>query len=230
MKKLLHVKFVIFDIDDTLFPSTEFASLARKNAINAMISMGLEEDSDSLYQMLMQIIEQKGSNYQNHFDELCKRLKVKDRSRFVAAAVAAYHDTKTSIAPYPKVPLTLMRLRQMGFKLAVATSGSSLKQWDKLIRLKLALYFDHVFISEDLGVEKGTSFYKKVIQSIGAIPEECIMVGDRVEKDILPARSAGMHTAYVVSGGKYSKSSSNSKCDFTISDISELLVLLKSKS
>jgi hypothetical protein len=40
------------------------------------------------------------------------RMKIKEPGKYVAAAVAAYHDTKTAIAPFPKVPLTLLKLRE----------------------------------------------------------------------------------------------------------------------
>ncbi|MGV8085290.1 MAG: TIGR02253 family HAD-type hydrolase [Candidatus Bilamarchaeum sp.] len=215
-------RYILFDIDDTLFPSTDFSTLARKNAINAMISMGLEENFDKIYSLLDTIIEQKGSNYPNHFDELCRRLRVKDRSKFVAAAIAAYHDTKTSIAPFPQVPITLIRLQKMGFKLCIASSGNSLKQWDKLIRLKIALYFDHVFISEDLGVEKSPDFYRLITKKLNTKPECCLMVGDREEKDIIPSMKAGMASVKILAG-KYGNDGKKTRANFTLKDISGLL-------
>ena len=75
------VKYILFDIDDTLFPSTEFASLARKNALNAMIGMGLDADYETLDTKLKTIIERRGSNYQHHFDDLCRELGVREPGR-----------------------------------------------------------------------------------------------------------------------------------------------------
>lgn len=210
------IKFILFDIDDTLFPSTEFSTLARTNAINAMISMGLKSDYNSLNLRLQKIIEKKGSNYEGHFDELCKQLKVKEPGKYVAAAIAAYHDTKTAIQPFPTVPLTLLRLKENGYKLYVATSGISTKQWDKLIRLRLALYFDNVFVTEK---EKDSQFYKKILVTLGAKPEECIIIGDREDNDIKPAKSIGIKTIRVLTG-KHAKIPS--KADFIINSISEL--------
>ncbi len=191
------IRHVLFDIDDTLFPSSEFSSLARKNAINAMIGMGLQAEFEDVNSRLKAIIAGKGSNYPHHFDDLCAELGVKEPGRFIAAAIAAYHDTKTSIAPFPKVPLTLLRLRQAGYTLHVATQGSTIKQWDKLIRLRIALYFDSVFVSEELGGDKGEGFYRAVLGRLGCGAGECLMVGDREEADIAPAKAVGMKTARV---------------------------------
>jgi len=216
---------IFFDIDDTLFPSTEFSSLARKNAINAMISIGLEGDFKTLSKKLAAIIGKRGSNYPTHFDELCKELNIKEPGRYVAAAVAAYHNTKTSIQPFSTVPLTLLKLKQRGHRLYVATNGSSIKQWDKLIRLRIALYFDDVFVSEEIGQEKSELFYRKILEKLGAKPQECMMVGDREDADITPAKKVGIKTVRVLSG-KYA--AVPSKADFTINDISELIQILQS--
>ncbi len=189
------VRHVFFDIDNTLFPTSEFAELARKNAIRAMIELGLPFiDSTALYAKLLQIIKKLGSNSDQHFNELLKELKVKKPSRYIAAAVAAYHNTKTSILPYPEVPRTLLELRENGYKLYVATDGDAIKQWDKLIRLGIALYFEDVFVSEEVGMEKSREFFEKVLKNLALNPKECVMIGDKEDKDIAPARAAGMKT------------------------------------
>jgi putative hydrolase of the HAD superfamily len=193
-------KHILFDIDDTLFPTTEFAELARRNAIRAMIEMGMQKSEKELNAMLMAIIAEKGSNYTNHFDALCARLRVRRPARFVAAAVGAYHNTKTSIQPFPAVPSTLLSLREQGHRIYVATNGEATKQWDKLIRLQIALFFEDVFVSEELGEEKSPSFFRKVVKRLGAKPGDCVMVGDREDADILPAKAVGMHTIRMRTG------------------------------
>jgi putative hydrolase of the HAD superfamily len=219
------IRNILLDIDDTLFPSTEFSNLARRNALNAMISMGIDAGYEGLRSKLDRIISRKGSNYQSHFDDLCKELRLKRPGRYIASAIAAYHDTKTAIQPFPKAPLALMRLKQAGYSLFVATNGNSIKQWDKLIRLRLALYFDDVFVSEELGTEKGEQFYRKVLKSLHASPGECVMVGDREDADIIPAKSVGIRTVRLLAG-KYSKGASVS--DATIGDIGDLPGALES--
>jgi len=213
---------VIFDIDDTLFPSSEFAAQARRNAVNAMIMMGLKADPDELLSDLGTIIRKKGSNYEHHFDDLCRKRGIRDPSRFVAAAVAAYHDTKTSIQPFPTVPLTLLRLKEAGFRLHIATNGIAVKQWDKLIRLRIALYFDNVFVSGEMGREKDERFFRSVLKTLKAKAGDCVMVGDREDTDILPAKSAGICTIRVM-GSKYGKGTEKAtKADYSIQDISAL--------
>lgn len=218
------IKHILFDIDDTLFPSAEFSALARKNAINAMIGMGMPGDHSSIGRKLGAIIERKGSNYGKHFDDLCRQLGIKDPARYTAAAVAAYHDTKTAIQPFPKVPITLLKLKEAGYKLYIATNGNAVKQWDKLIRLRIALYFDGVFVSEELGSEKNVSFYRKVLKRLDAKPEDCMMVGDREDADITPAKKVGIATVRVLAG-KYA--AVPTRADHSVGDISGLVRILE---
>jgi putative hydrolase of the HAD superfamily len=218
-------KIILFDIDDTLFPSTEFALLARRNAIRAMINMGIGKSEDDLYEELVHIIQVKGSNYSRHFDELCKKLKVAKPARFIAAAVAAYHNTKTSIQPYPAVPRTLLALRELGYSLYIASNGSAKKQWDKLIRLRIALYFEDVFVSEVVGMEKGEAFFKKVLKSLDTLAQNALMVGDKEEADIRPAKKLGLSTIRIKKG-KYSDNETDA--DFEITEFSDILQIIKS--
>lgn len=224
------VKYIFFDIDDTLFPSSEFAELARKNAIRAMAEAGIEETTERLRTLLTGIIKKRGSNYTKQFDELCRKLKVRRPARYVAAAVAAYHNTKTGILPYPEVPRLLLKLREAGYQLYVATNGDAVKQWDKLIRMRIENYFEDVFVSEEIGREKDEKFFAIVLKKINAEPHECVMIGDREDADILPAKKAGMKTI-LVKRGKYSEGGKikkgKSSADSKIKSLSELPGILK---
>ncbi len=218
------MKHIFFDIDDTLFPTTEFAETARKNAIRAMIEMGLEKNQEELYELLMESIKTYGPNYPSHFDEMCRELGVENSARYVAAAVSAYHNTKTSILPYPEVPRVLIKLKERGYKLYAATNGTAVKQWDKIIRLGLHLLLDDVFVSEEVGVEKGGGFFEKVLAGMGVNAGECMMIGDKPLMDIEPAKKIGMKTVRV-KRGKHAKEPSNA--DYEIRDFRELLEILK---
>lgn len=213
---------VLFDIDDTLFPSSEFSSLARKNSINAMIGIGLDFPYDELRARLDRIISEKGSNYGRHFDDLLSEMGLSGGSRFIAAAIAAYHDTKASIQPFPRVPMTLLKLREGGHALYVATRGNSIKQWDKLIRLRLALFFGKVFVCES-EESKDEGFYRDIVSQLGCRPPDCVMVGDREDTDIAPAKAAGLRTVRILAG-KYA--SVPSEADRSTSDFGALTKIL----
>lgn len=185
------IKAILFDIDNTLFPSSEFAELARRNAINAMIAAGLEANPEEAYSRLRRIIKKYGPNYPKHFNALLRDFKLKSNPKIIAAGVVAYHQTKNSIFPFPDIPKTLLFLRERGYTLCVASEGRAIKQWDKLIRLGLHNIFHEVFVTSN----KSPRFYRSILLKLKLKPDEVMMVGDSVEKDVKPAKQAGMITA-----------------------------------
>jgi putative hydrolase of the HAD superfamily len=67
------LKALLFDIDDTLFSTSDFAERARRNAIRSMIQYGLKMDEESAFRELQEVIAEFTSNYSSHFDKLLVR-------------------------------------------------------------------------------------------------------------------------------------------------------------
>ena len=220
----MRIKAILFDIDNTLFPSSEFSEMARRNALRAMIEAGMKADFRRAMKELEKIVAKQGPNSQNHFDLLVARFGAKGNKKLIAAGIAAYHNAKASILPYPEVPRTLLALRHKGYKLYCATEGSSIKQWDKLIRLGLHHFFDDVFVSDEIGHAKGKKFFSRILKKLKLKPEECVVVGDKMQADITPAMALGIKTVRVLAG-KYAKQ--KGKSDFEIRKMDSLLKILK---
>ncbi len=200
------LKWVFFDIDNTLFNSKELAEQARKNAIRAMIDAGLPAKSVNLaYRKLMKIVNKYSSNYPHHFNKLIEEYNVrKNKSQIVAAGVVAYHDTKFAyLKPFPDVVPTLLKLSKK-YKLGIITNGRAVKQWDKLIRLGLQHFFDMVIISEEVGFKKpDLRIFEIAIKKAKCKPSEAVMIGDR--EDDMAAKEIGMKTINIKKLEKFDK-------------------------
>ncbi len=223
MPRLKNRKYILFDIDNTLFSSTEFAKKARKNAILAMVRAGLPATEPRALSLLEEIVQKTGPNSPSHLDILCKKLNAKNHSRLVAAGIRAYHDTKQQIKPYSGLKKLLEYLHSKNYSLCIATEGLAKKQWDKLMRLGLQDSFDHVFISEEIGMKKSPEFYSRICYALHMHPSNCIMVGDSPESDIRASRAAGLVAVRVLKGKHQNK---KCKSDFEIRAITGLRQLL----
>ncbi|PIT84987.1 haloacid dehalogenase [Candidatus Micrarchaeota archaeon CG10_big_fil_rev_8_21_14_0_10_45_29] len=221
MKNFKEAKAILFDIDDTLFPSSRFSSLARKKAINAMIKAGMSATYANASAALLKIIKKHGSNSPHHFDFLAKKFKCKNKARCIAAGVHAYHCAKSSFHPFPGTKKTLSLLRKK-YIICAASEGKALKQWDKLIRLRLEALFLQVFVSELRHGGKTPAFYKKISKKLKIPPKKIIMLGNSPQKDIRAAKAAGMITIHILHGKNKQKCGSNAR----ISKISQLSRLL----
>jgi FMN phosphatase YigB (HAD superfamily) len=66
-----------------------------------------------------------------------------------------------------------------------------------LKRVGAEKYFQYFFSSKDLGYEKpNIRFFQSIAVQIGTLPEECAMIGNLYEKDIVGAKQCGMSTIF----------------------------------
>ena len=131
----MKIKCIVFGIENVLYDSTFHMSTARLNAVRAMIEDGLPTDIETTYRTLEEIVNECGPDYTRHFDDLLNRLGLKWNPRVIASGVIAYRETSTAyLKPYPDTVPTLLNLRDKGCKVAVASAGRAVKQWQKLVQ------------------------------------------------------------------------------------------------
>ena len=227
---------LFFDIDDTLFSTSDFARQARRNAVRAMVKAGLQVPLDVCLRELEEVVGEFSSNYEHHFDRLLQRLPReslggRNPAVLVAAAVIAYHGTKMrQLVPFPEVPAVLGRLAKAGFRLGVITEGPEVKQAEKLLRLRLVEYFDPsaVFISDQLGISKpNPKLYRRACQLAEVEPVRAMYVGDNAPNDVDPANAVGMKTVLCRRGGRHEAKPSRTPATHTITNLEELEALLR---
>jgi putative hydrolase of the HAD superfamily len=81
----------------------------------------------------------------------------------------------------------------------LATLSNNVARVRKLLEeLDVARFFSAWGISEEVGREKpDPGIFRHVLDQAGCRPEEAMMVGDRLDNDILPAQELGLATALV---------------------------------
>lgn len=196
------IKAVFLDIDDTIYNTSEFAKLARRAALSAMIDAGLPLSHEDAYKLLREIIKEKGSNYNKHLNVLTKRVFEEEKPLLIAIGMITYHNVKFALLRlFPNTMPTLIDLKSKGYKLGVISNGLTIKQYEKLVRLGLHHFFDFVITSEEAGVEKpDTAIYELAMKRMGCDPENSVMIGNNFKDDIMGAIDAGMSAIYLTPG------------------------------
>ena len=100
---------------------------------------------------------------------------------------------------YPGVKQMLEELRK-SYKIGIIASQP--KGLDDRIKA-LGIYdlLDAIFGSADIGLDKpDLAFYQYAIDKTGCDPKRAIMIGDRVDNDMFPAKTLGMSTIRVMQG------------------------------
>jgi putative hydrolase of the HAD superfamily len=230
------LRAIFFDIDDTLFSTTVFADKARRAAIDAMVAAGLRADRDEALRELDEVLAEFSSNYGSHFDKVIDRLPAeategRNRAVIVAAGVVAYHDTKwTELQVYDDVYEVLKWLAGIDVIRGVISAGITVKQAEKLVRLKILEFLtpNAIFFTDQVGFSKpNPKLYRRVLQRLKLEPRLCMYVGDNPTHDIDPCNAEGWITVRNRRSGRHTQDIGKTKAAYEIHDFFELQKLLQ---
>jgi putative hydrolase of the HAD superfamily len=227
----LKVESVVFAIDDVLYDMSQQLSASRMSAVKAMKSAGLPIDVETSYRKLEEIVKERGPDDTRHFDTLLERLGLKWNPEVIAAGVVAYRATSPIyLTPFPDTVPTLLKLRDAGYKLGVASKGRAVKQWQKLIQLGLEHIFHAVTVSEETGSERlTTDTLSRTLERLGNVkPEVSMFVGCDLANEIAFANAAKMITVRAKTGANRTSTpkSPNEKPKYEITKLSDILEIV----
>jgi putative hydrolase of the HAD superfamily len=231
------LRAIFFDLDDTLYSTSEFSDRARKSSIAAMIEAGLGADPEYLMAELEEVVREFSSNYEHHYDKLLLRLPRRlyrgvNPAIIIAAGIAAYHDTKFRyLRPFEDAYEVLRALARSALIRGVITAGLEKKQAEKLVRMRLTplLTPNAIFISDQLGVSKpNEKLYQRACSDLNLKPAETMYVGDNPLTDIDPPNRLGMYTVHVVrGGGRHEVEKGETEPDWRVNNFWELLDIVR---
>jgi HAD superfamily hydrolase (TIGR01549 family) len=93
-------------------------------------------------------------------------------------------------------------LRAMCKDFKVGIAGQYGHELLELLELRSLLEsFTHRMTQDELSVTKpDLRYYLEIIKASGADPQQCVMVGDRIDKDVIPAKLMRMRTILIRAG------------------------------
>ena len=100
----------------------------------------------------------------------------------------------------PGMPEILTELKLRGLKLGLA-ANQPLRALDDLAAHGIGDFFDNSGISAVYGFRKpDVRLFLRACEDLGLEPAQCIMVGDRIDNDVVPAKLLGMRTVRIRTG------------------------------
>ncbi|HEY7419624.1 MAG TPA: HAD family hydrolase [Ktedonobacteraceae bacterium] len=98
---------------------------------------------------------------------------------------------------FPEAIAVLQALRR-SYKLALLTNGAPDMQREKIKYFQLAPYFETIVVSGEVGVGKPQpAIFHTVLKQLEVAPQDAMMVGDSLERDIKGAYQSGLKSAWV---------------------------------
>jgi putative hydrolase of the HAD superfamily len=200
------IRFVYFDLDDTLVDTTG-AVLAAYAAGEELLAAELTRagfaapDGD----VREELVANFGSRLPREY--FTAWLAEAGAANGVAAdlilrATAVYFQRLKHLVPYPEARPTLEFLQERGLGAGVITDGIAAEQRAKLAAAGLERLVGPIFISEDYPLfqsKPGQMMFEDALAAVGCAAAEVMFVGDR-PKDVLGANIAGMVPVRILQG------------------------------
>jgi HAD superfamily hydrolase (TIGR01509 family) len=189
------IRLVLFDVDDTLLPTTETFWAAVQEVLHARYGAG----ADEAVQQVLRLVSYFGTTeYRGFFLGLCAERGLSGAAREAehAALCAAYKSAYADrVVARPGARECLEALRAQGRSLGVVSNGRSAFQRMKLERSGLADLLDGpILVSGDFPpsyAKPSPLLFEHALRQTGLRPNECVFIGDRTE-DVIGGRLAGL--------------------------------------
>jgi putative hydrolase of the HAD superfamily len=234
MKNITHI---FFDLDHTLWDTDKNAKESLKELYH---EIKIQDDFNvsfdlfhTTYQKHNDVLWKKYAKHEvtkeevrvNRFKFALEELKIFDNAinEFFASHFVSRTPLKKNLI---EGAIELMDTVQNRYTLSIITNGFKEVQYIKMEESGLRKYFEHIFISEEVGFNKpNPDIFKFAMNKSGAsIAENCLMIGDSLEADIHGAISAGMKAIYL---SPESKLDIGDKNYITVNSLNEIKNILQ---
>ena len=201
------IKWVFFDIGSTLVDE----SVAYRNRIERTIA-NTDISYDEFYQRMVEI----SKHNQNAYNKVLEEFGLKK---------APWNSDDEIVYPEAENCLSVLSKH---YKIGII-ANQELGSEQRLDKLGLQKYIDLVIASAEEGVAKpDLRIFQIALDRAHCKPDEAIMIGDRLDNDIIPANKIGMTTVWIKQGfGSFVEPTKiEEQPDYTINNLKELLNLL----
>lgn len=208
-----HAKWIFFDVGGTLVNEVQSFRRRVQLTIDIQKSLGKNYTVDEL-ETAMKRSAMAGGSY---FRGAMKEIGISD--------YAPYDCVGEFLYPEAKDVLTALSERYRLGIIANQPVGTK----DRLYEYGVGVLFSLVLSSAEEGMEKpDRALFLRALSLSGCDAADAVMVGDRPDNDIMPAKALGMKTVRITQGlgGLMPVTSDEMRADVTVSSLDELLTFL----
>lgn len=216
---------IIFDLDDTLIDTTgSITPVKLEQALAKMVEAGLEVGN---FEEALDILKRLDTAAESGTQTLLEFLEITsaDKKYFEIGHAELYGQLPSDFPVYP-LDQALEVLEELGseHQLALVSMG---KPDQQLLKLKNAgidsTIFSKMIISEDRDKKP---HYKTILDELGFAPVQTVVCGDRVGRDLSPAKELGCITVQMQWGRGLNSMHSPRDVDYAIRKLSQIKDIL----
>ena len=198
-----NIKWIFFDIGSTLVDESKAYEHRIKDTI---------QNTNITYKQFRKLMIDFAKQGKNGYIEATKKLNLQ---------TTKWHSEDECL--YPDTVSTLKLLSQK-YKIGII-ANQPLGTQERLNKMKIDKYINLVISSAEEKVSKpDLKIFQLALDRVGCSADNTVMVGDRLDNDIVPAKAVGMKTIWIKQGlgGLATPKNDSETADFTVKNISEI--------
>lgn len=211
--KIKNIDWLFFDLGYTLVNEDAAHKLRIENTVESMKSLGIKVTYDDIYNGMISASKQ----YKSPFYSVMNHYGIERKEPY----------PKELEEPYSGSENLLKTLRDK-YKIGIIANQSAGTE-ERLKKYGFSGYIDLCLSSAEIGVSKpDIRIFQMALEKCNCSPEKSVMIGDRLDNDIYPAKKMGMRTIWIKQGfgGVQMPISLEYEPDFSVNSLDELSKIL----
>lgn len=215
--------YLLFDADDTLF---DFQQAQEKSLDHVFNIIGLPAQAKVQYKTISHHLWQQLERDEITLDQL-KEARFKQLTQLYPCNYAGsiellYEQTLANQADLLPGAKALLENLSDRYHLCLISNGMPQIQYPRLKKAGLLHFFEHLFISEEIGYQKPDSrFFDAVFAVLKVNKEMCLVIGDSITSDMAGGQAYGLDTCYLNFHGQ-----KDPHATYSVASYAELLNIL----
>ncbi len=193
MIDLNSIKIIFFDIGNVFVSDDPSGCFAYKCLYDRLVAEGMEISVEEFFRLRVEHMID-GGNLWTFVSRYVPEAEFKTWQSAVRAQMyREWSRLSPAISSMDKVPAALAPYYRLGI---IANQPGEVEA--VLAERNLLQHFEVLAISDKLNLHKpDPAFYQWAVDAAGIQPHEALMVGDRIDNDVRPAKHIGMRTAWL---------------------------------
>jgi len=194
------LKAILIDVGGTLVDEDEFFRQADQLILSELAAVGKATTAEEYERILVGYTKRCFPNPREVTLWHLLRPDLAEFKRVRELLQQLVHEwTASAVRPEAAAAVAALA-RGKGYKLALAGNQQA-KVKELLQKEGILEHFAFQLVSEEMGVSKPNPiFFQIILDFLGVEPKEAVMVGDRLDLDIFPAKFLGLRTVRVLVG------------------------------
>ncbi len=190
---LIMVKAIFFDFWGTLVENGVWSPVKQvKNILDIRLPF-----PEYIVRMERAMMTSKFNELREAFESICNEFGIEPKKEKIEELIGIWNKSWLLAHPYQELEEVLTKLKEK-YQIILVSNTDCFSVNKVLEKFDLEKFFDKKYFSYELGLIKtDKSFFKHVIADLGLMVDDCVMVGDSIQSDIMAAKNIGMKAVLI---------------------------------